>query len=59
MSSTYNLCIAFGYYSDKKEDKSDGRSTTPKGVRQKQDEDRALLIFILRYKEVHRDLYTS
>ena len=29
-------------------------------VRQKQDEDGALLIFVLRYKEeIHRDLYTN
>ena len=28
-------------------------------VMQKQDEDRALLIFVLRYKEIHRDLYTN
>jgi len=28
-------------------------------VRQKQDEDRALLIFVLRYEEIHRDLYTN
>jgi len=28
-------------------------------VRQKQHEDGALLIFILRYEEIHRDLYTN
>jgi len=28
-------------------------------VRQKQDEDGALLIFVLRYEEIHRDLYTN
>jgi len=28
-------------------------------VRQKQGEDGALLIFILRYEEIHRDLYTN
>jgi len=28
-------------------------------VRQKQDGDGALLIFILRYQEIHRDLYTN
>ena len=28
-------------------------------VRHKQDEDRALLIFVLRYEEIHRDLYTN
>jgi len=28
-------------------------------VTQKQDEDGALLIFILRYEEIHRDLYTN
>jgi len=28
-------------------------------VRQKQDEDGALLIFVLRYEEIDRDLYTN
>jgi len=130
VSSTYNLCLASGCYSDKKGDKSDGRRCNSERrrcksnveedksyrggvqhlkkrkedvggdgvsfslcavpldrlsprileeqsydrgggvgvgvgveleeelrVRQKQDEDRALLI--LRYEEIHRDLYTN
>jgi len=28
-------------------------------VRQKQDKDGALLIFVLRYEEIHRDLHTN
>jgi len=127
LSSTYDLCLASGCYSDKKGDKSDGRvynserrrcksdveedksyrggvqhlkkrkedvggegvsfslcaapldrlsrniseeqscdgggvgveSEEELRVRQKQDEDGALLIFVLRYEEIHRDLYTN
>jgi len=124
LSSTYDLHLASGCYSNEKEDKSDGRrcnferrrcksyrgggvqhlkkrkedvggegvgfslcavpldrlspriseewsyvggvgvevgveSEEELRVRQKQDEDRALLIFVLRYEEIHRDLYTN
>jgi len=130
LSSTYDLCLASGYYSDQKEDKSNGRGynserrrcksgieedksyrggvqhlkkrkedvggegvsfslcaapldrlsphiseewSCDRGagagvgveleeeliVMQKQDEDRALLIFVLRYEEIHKDLYVS
>ena len=132
MSSTYDLHLASGCYSDEKEDKSDGRrynserrrcksdveedksyrggvqhlkkrkedvggegvsfslcaaplnrlspriseewsydrgagvgvgvgveSEEELSVRQKQDKDGALLIFVLRYEEIHRDLHTN
>jgi len=37
VSSTYNLCLASGCYSDKKEDKSDGRRYNSKRRRCKSD----------------------
>ena len=37
LSSTYNLCLASGCYSDKKEDKSDGRRCNSKRRRHKSD----------------------